>query len=193
MRVLLLSLLIFARSGNPVQDGHAFDLALVRLGDRATTARAGADLRQMVPANDDLRDKLSVRLPAMLLAANDLDVVESEAEVAGALKIVDTIPCLVKLLSRPNQRFGDKTLTRYAQLSDDPVGRALANMGSAAVGPLSAALTNRDVSTRERAVRVLLLINLPESRLLLARHLEEETDEPLRNFMQANGIKRVGR
>jgi HEAT repeat protein len=160
-----------------------------------TTKQAASNLISIGESQPAVRNVLNDELPKMLLQAIDLDVMQSEAMVAGNLRLEAAISPLVQLLDKPPNSFKsktwrleDQTLTRYAELRDDPVARALYEIGPSAIPALSVPLESKSSDVRKRAIRVLLAMKTPESRALLERHLPRENDADLRGYLIANGI-----
>jgi hypothetical protein len=121
----------------------------------------------------------------MLLKTKNIPVVQSEAKVAGTLRLESTIPSLIQLLSWFN---GDpnSTMTSSHQLWDDPVARALYDLGTPAESALKEALERGDGMTRERSAAILILRNTSESRAVLRHHLATEPDGHFKKYIQAN-------
>jgi hypothetical protein len=61
-------------------------------------------------------------------------------------------------------------------------------MGDASVPSIKIPLESKNTHARDRAIRLLLLINTPMSRNLLADHVASEEDLVLRNMIIGNGI-----
>jgi HEAT repeat protein len=168
----------------PAQPSH--DLA--SLAAPATTAEARSHLLELGRSDPSVRALLSSNLPAMLLAAKDPEVVRSEAQLAGALKIEAAIPSLIQLLSGRNQN-GIGGLSATYELENDPVARALYDIGSPALPALTNALKSDNRETRERTEAILILMNTSQTRDILGQHLRSEPDAQLRAYLRANGIK----
>jgi hypothetical protein len=193
MRALLLYLSLFgvAFVGTVAQAVQSVDSLLGDLAKPQTTAQAGAALLKMAEAQPSLLDELSNVLPNLILNSTDIGVVQSEAALAGKLKLVSAVPALIQLLDRPNRREGTRTFTRAAELYDDPVGRALGDIGNPAVKSLAAPLESTHVATRQRAARILIFINTSESLSVLSQHIGRETDDHLKGYMAAS-LARAG-
>lgn len=163
----------------------SYDLAA--LASPTTTDAAGARLLDLAQSNPVIRASLAKHLPVMLLQTNDIRVAQSEAKLAGGLRIVSTIPSLIQLLSGRNYN-GDGSLSTRRELENDPIARALYEIGKPALPALREALKSSDRQTRERAEAILILTNTPESRAILKEHLAVEPDGGLRAYLRANGI-----
>jgi hypothetical protein len=168
----------------PAQTSH--DLA--SLAAPATTVEARSHLLELGRSDAGVRALLSSNLPAMLLAAKDLYVVRSEAQLAGELKIEAAIPSLIQLLGGRNRIGGGSINARY-ELKDDPVARALYEMGEPALPALTNALKSDSREKRERTEAILILMNTSQTRDILGQHLRSEPDAQLRAYLRANGIK----
>jgi hypothetical protein len=169
---------------SPGQSTH--DLA--SLAVPATTAEARSHLLELGRSDPGVRALLSSNLPAMLLAAKDLYVVRSEAQLAGELKIEAAIPSLIQLLGGRNRIGGGSINARY-ELKDDPVARALYEMGEPALPALTNALKSDSREKRERTEAILILTNTSQTRDILGQHLRSEPDAQLRAYLRANGIR----
>jgi HEAT repeat protein len=158
---------------------------LAALADPATTVDAATRLTALGNSQPEVRKIVGRELPAMLLETKHVLVVQNEARVAGALRLESTIPSLIQLLSWYN---GDLNTTRttYHQLLDDPVARALYEIGAPAEPALKEALESKDIKTRVRVVNVLVLTNTSESRAILRKHLEKEPSPQLKKSIQLN-------
>jgi hypothetical protein len=182
---MILNLLISFSLALALQGQSSHDLA--SLAVPATTAEARSHLLELGRSDPSVRALLSSNLPAMLLATKDLEAVRSEAQLAGALKIEAAIPSLVQLLSGPNQN-GYGGLSASYELKNDPIARALYEMGSAALPALTNALKSDNRERRERTEAILILMNTSQTRDILGQHLRSEPDGQLRAYLRANGI-----
>jgi hypothetical protein len=169
----------FAQGSNEAKE------LLAELANPATTSTAASRLIKLAHSRPEIRRAISQELPAMLLQTRDVPVVQSEAKLAGALRLESAIPSLIQLLSWFNED-GNVTLSGESQLKYDPVARALYEIGRPAEPALSDALESKDLRTRQRVLGILVLRGTPETRAILRQHLEKETDPHLRNFIQLN-------
>jgi hypothetical protein len=185
MRLRFFAILIFgvmtcfAQSSNDVKE------LLKELANPATTSDTASRLIKLAHSQTEIRRFISQELPTMLLQTRDVSVVQSEAKVAGALRLESTIPSLIKLLSWFNYD-GNTTLSEMSQLKNDPVARALYEIGTPAEPALSEALESKDLETRSRVLDILVLRGTPECRAILRQHLEKEPDSHLKKFIQLN-------
>lgn len=157
---------------------------LARLTNLAATDAARNELISRGSHDPQLRANLSRALPSMLNSAPNDAVMESEAKLAGALKLESTIPSLVALLAHPIHMSGGMYAT--TQLLDDPVARALYDIGQPALPALAQALKSSNGGQRTRAMQVLVLTDSNESRTILQAHVLVEPDEHLRRYLQSN-------
>jgi hypothetical protein len=185
-------LLILFGYGNPAvsqpaatQSSSEVKQLLVELANPETTSTAASRLIKLGHAQPDIRSVIGQKLPAMLLQTRNIPVVQSEAKVAGALKLESTIPSLIQLLNWFNYD-GNTTMTTSLELRNDPVARALYEIGKPAEPALSEALESNALGTRQRVVKILALRNTPESRAILHQHLDKEPDPNLKKSIEVN-------
>jgi hypothetical protein len=157
---------------------------LARLTNPATTDAERTELIARGSHDPHVRAGLGRLLPLMLLSAPNDNVMESEAKLAGALKLESTIPSLVALLAHPIHMSGGMYAT--TQLLDDPVARALYDIGPPALPALAQALKSSNGGQRTRAIQVLVLTDSDESRAILQAHVPVEPDESLRRYLRGN-------
>ena len=163
------------------------DKTLAALADPATTSETATRIISDAILRRELTGALKKGLPAMLLAAKSRPVVQNEARVAGALKLESTIPSLVELLSSPNFDF-NTTSYSGSELLDDPVARALFDIGAPAESSVANALYSEDYDTRRRAFGILIKRNTPNSRALLETYSHTTYGEQMRSALCAYGI-----
>jgi hypothetical protein len=188
MRFLPLTIIVLCTLMSPAQEPTDVKGILSALADPATTTEAASRLIALGKAQKDVRLQVGRELPPMLLQTKNVPVVQSEAKVAGALQLDNTIPSLIQLLNWFNFD-GNTTMTSTLQLTDDPVARALYEIGAPAELLLAPILESRNRVAKKRAMRILVLRNTPESRAILEKHLAIETDPRLRDYLTANGLK----
>ncbi len=155
-----------------------------RLASPATTDAARSELIASGSRDPQVRSSLGRVLPSMLQAARNDAVMESEAKLAGALKLESTIPALVTLLAHPIHMVGGLYVS--TQLLADPVARALYDIGPPALPALAEALKSSNVVQRTRAMQILVLTDSDKSRAILQAHVPAEPDEHLRHYLQSN-------
>lgn len=181
MRMLNVVISLFLTIG--VSNHLSHDLAA--LADPATTSEAASRLINLSRSDSSVRSNLAGSLPAMLLQTRNMDVVRSEAKLAGALRIETAIPSLIRLLSGPNYE-GAGSLSTRRELENDPVARALFDIGKPALPALKEALKSNDRETRGRAAGILVLTNTPETQAILRDHIAVEPDGGLRAYIRGN-------
>jgi hypothetical protein len=193
---LYLSLLCVGSVAAVAQAPQTVQSLLNDLAKPQTTNQAAAVLLKMAQAQPSVVEELSHALPPLLLNSTDaidgpgdsvpkVNVVVSEASLAGKLQLVSAIPALIQALDRPTVPFSNTDFTEAEELLDDPVARALADIGAPAVPALNQPLESGNFDTRERAARILVLINTPESLSLLQQHIDRETDSGLKRYIAA--------
>lgn len=187
MRTLFICIFVFCSASAWGQVNSDSRTLLDELQVPETTQQAASKLVSLGQSQPAVRAWLSDELPAMLLHVKDLDVVRSEAKLAGKLKLESCTPSLIVLLSQRNEAGGPINLTILYEMRDDPVGKALLDIGEPAVSALAQPLESKDGHTRWRAIRVLQRINSPKSRELLQKHLPREDASDLRNII-INGL-----
>jgi hypothetical protein len=188
MRFLPLTIIILCTLMAPAQERVNVKEVLSALAEPATTTDAASRLITLGKAQKDVRLQVGRELPPMLLQTKNVPVVQSEAKVAGALQLDSTIPSLIQLLNWFNFD-GNATMTTTLELTGDPVARALYEIGAPAELPLAPILESKNRMAKDRAMRILVLRNTPESRAILEKHLAIETDPRLRAYLIGNGIK----
>jgi hypothetical protein len=159
---------------------------LARLANPATTDAERTELIARGSHDPSMRSGLSRALPAMLLAAQNNNVVASEARLAGGLKLESTIPALVARLADHIGMENMTTIYRGSQLLDDPVARALYEIRRPALPALTEALKSSNYLQRSRAMGVLVLTDTEESQAILRTHLPVEPDSHLRHYLELN-------
>jgi hypothetical protein len=190
-RVLFLCLVLFRVGSIAAVTQAEKDLSSL-LGDLARpgkTTLAAAVLLELAKAQPSVRNELSNALPNLLSTSTDIEVLRSEATLAGRLGLASAVPALVQLLDRPAGPDWEavlSTFTSFAELRDDPIARALADIGAPAVQALSTPLESVHVRTRERAARILICINTPGSFSVLRHHVGREADRSLKRYISAN-------
>ena len=185
MRLRFFALLIFSVMTCFAQSTNDVKELLKELANPATTSDGAARLIKLARSQPEMRRLIGQELPPMLLQTRDVSVVQSGAKVAGALRLESTIPSLIQLLGWSNYD-GNTTLSEISQLRNDPVARALYEIGRPAEPALSNALESKDLETRRRVLDILVLRGTPESKAILRQHLEKESDSHLKKFIQLN-------
>jgi hypothetical protein len=155
---------------------------LSRLTNPATTNAELAELIARGSHDPQVRSTLGRELPSMLQSAPNDAVMESEAKLAGALRLESTVPALVSLLCHPISMVSDMYASH--ELLDDPVARALYDIGPSALPTLAEALKSSNYLQRSRAMGVLVLTDSDQSRAILQAHLPSEPDAHLREYLR---------
>jgi HEAT repeat protein len=198
MRMLCFCILISIVVAVQSQATPELQTLLVQLKAPETTHQSASKLMSISQSQPAVRNLLSDELPTMLVDNDDFDVMQAETMLAGDLKLETTIHSLVNLLNKPVHSFHsrksryileDRTLTRFAELRDDPVARALSEIGEPALPALSVPLESPSVDVRRRAIRILLRIKTPQSRAMLQQRVSKETDVELKKYLAANDIR----
>ena len=182
-RLLLISLLAF-----PQQERSALQQGFALLLDPVQTAEGRARLVEISGRDPAAREELSSRLPGLLLTEKNIAVLQNEAKLAGELGLTSAIPALVHLLDSFNYD-GNSGLSERYYLMNDPVARALFELGPASVPNLAEALKEGNRDAKLRAGQVLVLMKSPESQAVLSRQLRIDDDPHFRRFLIANGVK----
>jgi hypothetical protein len=188
MRFLPLTIIALCTLMSPAQESADVKGIISALADPATTTNAASSLISLGKSQKDIRLQVGRELPQMLLQTKNVPVVQSEAKIAGALQLESAIPSLIQLLNWFNFD-GNTTMTSHFELTDDPVARALYEIGTPAELPLAPILESKNRWAKDRAMRILVLRNTPGSHSILEKHLATETDPGVRAYLIANGIK----
>ena len=79
------------------------------------------------------------------------------------------------------------TITSGSRLNNDPVAKALANIGGPALEPVGERLKNSSNSQveRRRAARILFFMNSVEADLVLALQFQREGDPEIKGLIEA--------
>jgi len=188
MRFLAILLSIFLATSAWSETLYEHELAA--LSSPVTTAEASSRLSEQAKSDPTLRGMLSSKLPGMLLLAKDWEVVQSEARLAGALKMESAIPSLVYRLGHDDDDEIDHmhASTRASDLSEHSCAYALYEIGEPALPALTEALKSNSMMFRFRVVQILEEADTPETRAILKRHLVVEPDASLRDYIGAHGI-----
>lgn len=184
---LLLTVLLLIVSPARPQNPRQVDELIAELYQPDTTVQASASLLAFAEKDRAITERLSRDLPAMLLNASDVRIVWSEASLAGKLKIRTAMPVLIALLDKANLAYGRAhTLSSLSRLDEDPVGRALYDLGPASIQPLGLALQSEHGTVRMRAASVLTLYNNSQAFKLLEDHIDSEPDLDIKRYIKAN-------
>lgn len=91
MRFLSLSVLALCTMPSPAQNQDNITTLLAALADPVTTVDASTRLITLGRSQPEIRRQVAQELPGMLLETKNVPVVQSEANVAGALRLESTI------------------------------------------------------------------------------------------------------
>jgi len=148
--------------------------------------RAGARLKTLAQGSGETRKYLVLKLPELFAdPSQDPFTLDHAFRLAGDLKMVETMPALLKWFDRSGA-FGSSTFTEVERLDNDPVAKALVNFGEPAIEPVRHFLENTN-STRElrtRAASILFNMNLKEADQVLASQVAVEKDPELKLYIQ---------
>lgn len=196
MRVfsIFLTIVLSANAGgfSAAQTAQEVQQRFEQLHDSTTSDEASVQLKALAGSNVDARLYLAKELPELISKTSEdhsqFKVWLNSVHLAGELKIEETIPVLVKLFDPA--RYGGSalsTMTSRSRLDNDPVAKALVQIGQPAIGPVSGILEDNDKGqyTRMRAALVLYNMNSPEANAALAHDLQTETDPRVRSFIEA--------
>jgi len=164
---------------------------VTQLHDPATSDEASTQLKALAGSNADARRHLANELPGLISKSSQdpsqYKVWINSVQLAGELKIEQTIPVLVSLFDPVRySRTAVSTITSRARLDDDPIAKALVRVGQPAIGPVSGILEGKDrvQHTRLRAALVLYNMNSPEADAALVHDLQTETDPRVRSYIE---------
>lgn len=158
--------------------------ALLReLQDTESTGKATDRIEDLANKDVSARKYIATQLPALIEKNSIGPVWLNAVRLAGDLKIVEAVPVLVMSLRQDNVG-GSTTFAEAERLDNDAAGKALVKIGSPAIQPVSQLLENRDMNVRWRAALVLVNIDSPVARQVLHRHISNEGDSGLREFIR---------
>lgn len=153
-----------------------------------TSNGAATDLLLLAKANDSGRRYIAQHLPTLLGKSTEPVVWKNEIQLAGQLRLIEAIPQLVSLLYQDNTG-GPVTLSRVMRMENDPVGKALVEIGDPSVPAVANALGSSDRGTRFRAALVLININSASAQLRLQEHVQRESDPGLKSLIEKSLVK----
>lgn len=154
---------------------------LERFQSPDTTDAATQELMRMGASDPQARDYLAARLPSVIEKRLDPNVWLNAVQLAGKLKIVETIPAIAKWI-RPVAQ-GTVTLGGVMQLRNDPAAKALIAIGNPSVPTLAALLKRGNRHERETAAIALHHIGTLAAHQALRDHARVEADPNLRDFI----------
>ena len=164
----------------------------------STTDSAAQQIRDLATKDARVRVYMAQKLPAIISAnaKGDWQSVTgtwmNAVRLAGQLKLEGAIPALAESLSRGPIRGGydkhneiTRTFAQNSNLEFDIVGRALADIGDAAVPAVANVLANGDTMVRLRAAWILENINSPAARQAMRDRIQVESDPTVKNLLQS--------
>ncbi|MGH9866042.1 MAG: HEAT repeat domain-containing protein [Candidatus Acidiferrales bacterium] len=181
---LLVCLLLFGAAALHGQEIPKAAVLFQELQSQQTTDQATMTLVKLGKIDPAVRKYLAIHLPSMI--QNDPkyspEPWTNAVRLAGELKIVETAPALAKWIRLDN--IGGTTITEFMRLDTDPAGKALAEIGDPAIPALVRVLNNGDARERRDAYLCLNLIGSSSAKSVLMTHVKDESDVPLRKFVQ---------
>jgi HEAT repeat protein len=164
---------------------------VTQLQEATTSDEASVQLKALAGSNANARRYLAKELPEIISKTSEdhsqYKVWLDSVRLAGELKIEESIPVLVTLFEPARYSpSAISTMTSRATFANDPVAKALVQLGQPAIGALSGILENKekDQYTRLRAALVLYNMNSPDADAALAHNLQTETDPRVRSFIE---------
>lgn len=156
-----------------------------KLESEQTTGEAFERFLKLGKKRLDVREYLATHLPDRIAAGpeNRAKVWDYEVNLAGLLRINETIPSLTRHIDQSVPR-DFSTLSGQENLADYPAGRALGEIGDAAIPALSSVLQTGDYQKRWVASHALNMIQAPAATDALSNHLPHESDARLRGYLE---------
>jgi HEAT repeat protein len=151
-----------------------------------TTDNAAAQLRLDVKDYPAIRHFLVQNLAGLIRAAGPGQVRLNLVRIAGDFKIEEAVPALVEQLGDAHTEGGPVTMAEALRLDNDPAGKALAQIGDAAVPAVESSLKSGERFIRFRAVYVLWNIRSERAKEVLRTHIDSESDPAVRRFIQTS-------
>jgi hypothetical protein len=155
-----------------------------QLRSLATTDKATLELMRLGRSDVHVRNYLISQLPSMI-AGGPLDSRpwSNAVKISGELKIAEAVPALAKWLTSAVSP-GTVSFTQTVRLEDNPAAKALAQIGDPSVPTISTILKRGDLRQRWEAALVLSNIGSPMAKQKLRKHLDQEPDVSLRDFIE---------
>jgi hypothetical protein len=179
-----------AHGYSAAQTAQEVQQLFVQLQDAKTSNDAAVRLKVLAESSAEARQYLVNQLPGLITTSQppiwENSVWRNSLRLAGDLRIVETVPILVKLLDSES-RGGPVTFAELEDLDTDPVGKALVKIGEPALGPVRSVLENKDKSQsiRLRAVHILYKMNSTDADQALAQDLPSESDPRVKASIQS--------
>jgi HEAT repeat protein len=190
--VLAIILSMAAHKSAFAQTAPELQQLVTQLHDPTTTDEASIQIKALAGSNAAARRSLTKELPEVISKTSEdhsqFKVWLNSVRLAGELKIEESIPVLVTLFD-PARYSPSAVSTRTSRttFANDPVAKALVQLGEPAIGPVSSILEdkNKDQYTRLRAALVLYNMKSPDADTALVQDLQTETDPRVRSFIEA--------
>jgi hypothetical protein len=99
--------------------------------------------------------------------------------------MIEAIPVLVRQIENPYTKDTVFSFGMASRLSDDPVGRALVDIGESAVDAVGQLFRDSERSTRWRAALVLANMNSLNGDGVLESRLTDEKDRAVKRYIQS--------
>jgi hypothetical protein len=160
------------------------------------TDRAEVQLLRIATSNEEARQFLAARLPALIEedpAPTESDyqqgryvraVWQNSVQLAGELRIAAAVPALVKWFTVSTSPFQGLGIGQEA-LVDTPAAMALANIGDASVPSVQPLLSRQNLNERYHAAYVLLSINSPKADAVLRDYVRRGQDRGLADLIDS--------
>jgi hypothetical protein len=168
------------------QDRTRLEKLLTQLGDAQSAREASAQLKTLAQEDPDSRQYIANRLPSLIAIAarGDLQLWISSLDLTADLKVAEAVPILTELLRKDNRGI-PTNFGAAARLYDDPVAKALSEIGEPATNSVAKLFQDGDAPTRRRAATVLSNIGSPSAREAIRHQIDNEPDPGLKAFMQS--------
>jgi hypothetical protein len=168
------------------QDRAHIESLFAKIGYAETSKEASAELRALAQQDPDSRQYIAKRLPSLITIAarGNLQLWITSLQLTTDLKIVEAVPVLTGLLRYDNKGI-PTSLGAAARLYDDPVAKALSEIGEPATDLVAGLFQNGDPPTRRRAAIVLSNIGTVKAREALRLQIEKEPDPEIKAFIQS--------
>lgn len=184
----LLIYLAFAAPGEiSAQTAPAPDIQILmtQLNDVRTIGPDTAkQILELAKKDSNARKYVAQRLPEMIESGTDEPWLNA-VQLAGKLKATETIPALLKAMSRPPFPAEPYiTSTGIMRLNNDIVAKTLSQMGDPAIPAVANLLKSPEKRTRGRAVLILTNMGSPTARKTLQERLPHETNPEVKKLIQ---------
>jgi HEAT repeat protein len=168
------------------QDRSHIENLFTQLDDTQSAEKASEGLKTLAQAVAESRQYITKRVPTLIAIAGQQGrpmLCQGSLELAGDLKVIEAVPLLTELLRKENHGIASNFIMAR-RLCDDPVAKALSQIGEPATDSVAGLFENGDPDTRRRAAIVLWNIGTPRAREALLHQIAIEPDQNLRAFME---------